>query len=340
MARDLYLYHTHGSGTMSVLVWTSVLVWLAHVDAQRAPIIPTAVEIAPGVKMPFVNLGGVHSHPSNYTAWLSLGGMGLDTCANLSASPCAHIASNFARVYIDSQPLFTQSSNDRIPRACSALMYGDDVQVTVGSAIKAVQVPREELFVTSKVPCCPELNDWTGWCSWYDKEYTDLDAYTRAEIDVRLLGLEYVDLMLLHWPCATMEETVRTYRALEKFAQAGRARSIGISNFNASAIEGLYAAGLTVPPAINQCGFSIGNHNHSLLGRDLATLAKCREKGITYSAYSPLGGLSGIDVLSDPRVKRIGAAHNKSSAQTACAPHACFTTKRPRLTTRPPNCCH
>jgi len=71
------------------------------------------------------------------------------------------------------------------------------------------------------------------------------------------------------------------------------------------------------PPAINQCGFSIGNHNHSLLGRDLATFAKCREKGITYSAYSPLGGLSGIDVLSDPRVKRIGAAHNKSSAQTA-----------------------
>jgi len=253
------------------------LLALLNSHATASPIIPTAVEIAPGVKMPFVNLGGVHSHPSNYTAWLELGGRGLDT----------------------------------------ALMYGDDVQVSVGSAIKAMGVPREELFVTSKVPCCPELNHWTGWCAWYDKEYKDLDGYTRAEIDLRLLGLEYVDLLLLHWPCATMEETVRTYRTLEKFAQAGKARSIGISNFNSSAIESLFAAGLTVPPAINQCGFSIGNHNHSLLGRDLATLAKCREKGVTYSAYSPLGGLSGIDVLSDPRVRKIGAAHNKSSAQTA-----------------------
>ena len=100
-------------------------------------------------------------------------------------------------------------------------------------------------------------------------------------------------------------------------ALVGKARAIGISNFNASAVDMLYAAGLRVPPSVNQCGFSIGGHNNTLFGRDFATLAKCKEKGITYSAYSPLGGLSGIDVLHEPRVEAIAAAHSKSTAQVA-----------------------
>ena len=236
--------------------------------------VPTHVEIAPGVSMPFVNLGGVHSHPSNYSSWLGLGGEGLD----------------------------------------SALMYGDDVQVRVGNAMRSFG-PRDKYFVTSKVPYCPA--PLTKWCSWYSGEYKDIDAFTRGEIDNRLLGVDYVDLMLLHWPCERFEDTLKAYRALEAFAQAGKARAIGISNFNSSAIDRLFAAGLKVPPAVNQCGFSIGNHNSTALGRDLDTLATCRQKGITYSAYSPLGGLSGVDVLSNPTVLAVGRAHNKSSAQVA-----------------------
>lgn len=268
--------------------------------------IPTTVEIAPGVEMPYVNLGGVHSHPSNYSAWLELGGTGLDT----------------------------------------ALMYGDDVQLETGKAVEASGIPREQLFVTSKVPCCP--SSFTSWCKWYDSEYDDLSAYTRAEIDARLLGLETVDLMLLHWPCDTVEDTVRTYRSLEKFQLDGKARAIGISNFNASAIDALFEHELRVKPVVNQCGFSIGGtttepaprppsrslrsplhralpltpplrtgHNDTKYGRDFETLDKCRAKGITYSAYSPLGGLSGVDVLSNPQVVAVGKAHNKSSAQVA-----------------------
>lgn len=238
--------------------------------------VPTTKEIAPGVWMPYVNLGGVHTHPSNYSAWLEIGGVGLDT----------------------------------------ALMYGDDIQLHVGDAIDDSKISRDKLFVTSKVPCCPA--PFTKWCKWYSSEYTDLDAGTRANIDLRLLGLKRVDLMLLHWPCETMAETVASYHALEEFALAGKARAIGISNFNASMIDALYASGpLRVKPAVNQCGFSIGNHNNESYGRDFQTLAKCKEKGITYSAYSPLGGLSGVDVLNDPRVKAVGAAHNKSSAQVA-----------------------
>ena len=238
--------------------------------------VPATREIAPGVHMPYVNCGGVHSHPSNFTAWMmDAGGRGLDT----------------------------------------ALMYGDDVQLRMGNAIKASGLPRDKLFVTSKVPCCPASS--SSWCSWYDKEYAELDAFTRGEIDLRLLGLDRVDLMLLHWPCDTMADTVKTYRALERFQQAGLARAIGISNFNASAIDALYAAGLRVPPAVNQCGFSIGGHSHSALGRDIATLRKCEELNITYSAYSPLGGLSGVNVLGNPTVLGIGKVHNKTSAQVA-----------------------
>jgi diketogulonate reductase-like aldo/keto reductase len=196
--------------------------------------------------MPYINLGGVHAKPSNYSAWLELGGTGLD----------------------------------------AALIYGDDVQLHIGDAIASSGIPRKRLFVTSKVPCCPA--DWTmfsaGWCSWYTSEFEDVDAYTRASIDARLMGVEYVDLMLLHWPCDTMNQTLSAYRALEDYALAGKAKAIGLSNFNASAIDALYAAGLRVPPAVNQCGFSIGNHNSSLLGSDFETLAKCRENNISYAA--------------------------------------------------------
>ena len=165
--------------------------------ARSVPSVP----IAPGVDMPLINLGGVHSHPSNYSAWLGLGGRGLDT----------------------------------------AMMYGDNVQLRVGDALAASGLERGQIFVTTKVPCCPD-GGLSSWCRWFDSEYEDLAADVRMEIDLRLLQLEYVDLMLLHWPCATINDTVRTYRGLESFASAGRARTIGISNFNASAIEALYAA--------------------------------------------------------------------------------------------------
>ena len=71
-------------------------------------------------------------------------------------------------------------------------------------------------------------------------------------------------------------QTVSHYRAIEEFFLAGKARAIGISNFNASQIDALFAARLRVPPRVNQCGFSIGGHYNASLGRDLGTLAKCK----------------------------------------------------------------
>ena len=72
-----------------------------------------------------------------------------------------------------------------------------------------------------------------------------------------------------------------------------------------------------MPPVVNQCGFSIAGHSRPDAGRDFETLAECKRRNITYSAYSPLGGLSKIPVLSNPTVKAVAAAHNKSTAQVA-----------------------
>lgn len=214
---------------------------------------PTTIEIAPGVFMPLVNVGGGGTKflPSNYSLWLELGGRGLDT----------------------------------------ALTYGDDVQRDVGKAIKASGLPRDQLFVTTKVPCPAQSSDDAGH-------------------DLEMIGVDYVDLMLLHWPCRSgMKDTISVYKSLENLVASKKARAIGISNFNAAEVDALIEA-VSVKPAVNQNPFSIGNH-------DLEALKKCQDLNITYSAYSPLGGLSHVDVLHDPTVTAIANVHNKSTAQVA-----------------------
>jgi len=226
-----------------------------------------STEIAPGVMMPFINLGA--SRPSNVTLWLEVGGTGIDT----------------------------------------ALTYGEEVQNSVRDAVSNSSLPRHQIFVTTKIPCCPPVVP-LPFCDVAHDPATDIQT------DLTQLGVDYVDLMLLHWPCATMEETVAAYKEMEMMVARGTARAIGVSNFNASELSSLVAQ-TTVLPAINQCGFSIGNHRNSSLGQDFGTVERCRELGVTYSAYSPLGGLSGVDVLKDPDVIAIGKKYGKGPAQVA-----------------------
>ena len=77
-----------------------------------------------------------------------------------------------------------------------------------------------------------------------------------------------------------------------------------MSNFNITLLQLLLASNTTtVVPAVNQCRFSIGSHSMAEKGRSTATLKFCQQHGITYEAYSPLGGLDGVDVLKDPDVQ-------------------------------------
>jgi len=264
--------HHRGSTMRTSFQILLVVIAVATSTAEDATTRST-ITMANGLKLPFVNLGGVASRPSNYTSWLSLGGRGLDT----------------------------------------ALTYGDDVQKQVAAAIKSSAVPREDIFLTTKVPCCP--NKEVSHCQ--QSEFNRTVAETVAR-DVALLG-KPLDMMLLHWPCDTMEETVSAYRGLEAALEQGLVRSIGVSNFGVNALQALLAK-TEVKPAVNQCGYSIGAHNEThnpALGGDDATAKFCAKNGIVFQAYSPLGGLDGIDVFKNPTVTAVAHKHKKSPAQVA-----------------------
>jgi len=263
------------SSTSAVSIVHVIVVFLALTASGK-----TTVTIAPGVEMPMVNLGGVSRHPSNYTSWLAIGGVGLDTALSYKTAT-------------------------------------DPVQMEVASAVNNSGLDRNQIFVTTKVPCCPEVHQGKDLCN---SDLGNLNGTMAQNVqrDLDILGRP-VDLLLLHWPCNTLEQTLAAYTALEETMEKGYARAIGVSNFNASLLEAALPR-MKIKPAVNQCGHSIGAHNSShapSLGGEDGTVRFCAENNITYQAYSPLGGLTGTDIFKDPTVISIGKNHNVSSAQVA-----------------------
>jgi len=191
--------------------------------------------------------------------------------------------------------------------------YGDLDQLEAGEAVRGSGLKRSELFITTKIPCCP-----TSFMSCNETMMqTHVDEYIRHDFD--MLKLDYVDLLLMHWPCDDMEQTLRVYRHMEAAHKSGKVRAIGVSNFNASVLEAL-VAGTTVKPAVNQVSFSVGNHDPQRIARwgsDDITFGKAKALGVTTSAWSPLGGVSKVDVLHDPTVESVAAGRNRSTAQIA-----------------------
>jgi len=108
------------------------------------------------------------------------------------------------------------------------------------------------------------------------------------------------------------------YNVLEQAKAAGRARALGVSNFNATMLEEFFPR-ISTKPVVNQAGFSIAGHtkDESRWGRDDATVSKSKQLGIQHMACSPFGQYTDVDVLNDPTVASIAAAHGKTSAQVA-----------------------
>ena len=165
----------------------------------------------------------------------------------------------------------------------------------VGQGVRASGVPRDELFVTTKV-----WNDDQG----YDETLRAFDA------SLELLGMDYVDLYLIHWPAPKQDRYVDTWRALEAIKRDGRARSIGVSNFNQPHLEKLLASS-TESPVINQVEIQPWLQQRALRDFDAA-------HGIVTEAWSPLARGR---VLGDPTLEAIGAKHGKSSAQVVLRWH-------------------
>ncbi|MDN3017000.1 aldo/keto reductase [Paenibacillus sp. BSR1-1] len=157
----------------------------------------------------------------------------------------------------------------------------------VGQGIREAGVPREELFITSKV-----------WNSDQGYEST-LMAY---ETSLEKLGLDYLDLYLIHWPGKTKYK--ETWKALEKLYKDGRVRAIGVSNFKVHHLEDLLKDA-EIKPMVNQVEY----HPH-LSQKEL--LAFCQKEGIQLEAWSPL---KQGQLLNDPVITEVAAKYGKSAAQ-------------------------
>lgn len=169
-------------------------------------------------------------------------------------------------------------------------------EAAVGRAVAASGTPREELFVTTKL-----RNSDHG-----------RDAARRAfDASVQLLGVDYVDLYLIHWPVPEQDKYVETWKAVEEIYAEGRAKTIGVSNFTVECLERLISETEVVPavnqielhPYFSQRGMRAVNAGH----------------GVVTEAWSPLG--QGKGLLDDPVLARVGAAHAKTPAQVVLRWH-------------------
>ncbi|MFB4314291.1 aldo/keto reductase [Actinomadura sp. 21ATH] len=165
-----------------------------------------------------------------------------------------------------------------------------------GRALRGSGIPREELFVTTKL-----WNDDQGY-----------DAALRAfDASLERLGLDYVDLYLIHWPALKQDLYLDTWRAFEKLHADGRARAVGVSNFTAGALTRLIEE-TDVVPAVNQ----IELHPY-LQQEELRALHE--EHGVRTEAWSPLG--QGQGLLNDPALAPIAEAHGRTPAQVVLRWH-------------------
>jgi len=167
----------------------------------------------------------------------------------------------------------------------TAAVYGNEVGV--GKAVRESGVKREELFITTKV--------WNA-----DQGF---DSTLRAhEESLKRLGLDYVDLYLVHWP--VKDKYRETWKALVKLYEEKRVRAIGVSNHQIRHLDAIINdTGLV--PAVNQVEY------HPLLSQ-VELLSYCKTKGIQLEAWSPLMQGNNLD---HPTLKEIATKHGKSTAQ-------------------------
>lgn len=176
----------------------------------------------------------------------------------------------------------------------TAAIYANEAGI--GKALAASGVPREELFITSKV-----WNTHRG----YDKTMESFEA------SLSRLGLDYIDLFLIHWPAnekmygdKAAEINADTWRALEDLYKAEKVRAIGLSNFKPHHIEALMKRA-EIEPVVDQIEFYPGRMQKE-------TLDYCLEHNMVVEAWSPLGRGK---TLTNETIAAIGARYGKSNAQ-------------------------
>jgi len=164
----------------------------------------------------------------------------------------------------------------------TAKIYGNEE--AIGRAITKSKIPRSELFIATKL---------------WNSDHTNVEK--AFETSLKKLGLEYIDLYLIHWP---VKERLASWKVLEKIHASGRVKAIGVSNFTIKHLTELLAIAKVVP-AVNQ--FELTPY---LYDKELCDF--CKKKGIVVEAYSPL--VRG-EKFSDTRLASLAKKYNKSPAQ-------------------------
>ncbi|GAA2309926.1 aldo/keto reductase [Streptomyces caniferus] len=176
----------------------------------------------------------------------------------------------------------------------TAAIYGNEEGT--GKALAASGIPRDELFVTTKL--------------WNSEQ--GHDATLRAfDTSLAKLGLDYVDLYLIHWPLPSKDLYVETYKAFEKIYADGRAKAIGVSNFLPEHLERLVGE-TSVVPAVNQIEL------HPQLSQAESRAFHARHNIVT-EAWSPLG--QGKGLLEHPTIAELAAKHGRTPAQVVLRWH-------------------
>ncbi|CAH1710338.1 unnamed protein product [Aphis gossypii] len=197
-----------------------------------------------------------------------------------------------------------------------AAFYNNESSIgkAIAEKIKEGVIKREEIYITSKL--------------WNNKHKPN-EVEGALKNSLKLLGLDYLDLYLIHWPVATTEyptvldsegryigtddSYLDTWKAMEQCAQLGLTKSIGISNFNIKQVKDILKIA-TIKPAVNQV------ENHPYLTQNKLKEV-CESNGILLTAYGPLGSpyrganSKGLVLLDEPIVKQIADKHKKTNAQ-------------------------
>lgn len=195
---------------------------------------------------------------------------------------------------VHTERIVTQALQAGYRHIDTAAIYGNEEGV--GAAIAAAGIPREELFITTKL--------------WNSDQGTD-SAHAAIDTSLGKLGLDYVDLYLVHWPAPAKDAYVDSWRALQEIRQQGKARSIGVSNFLPEHLQRVIDTGVT--PAVNQIEL-----HPAYQQRDV--VAFCADHGIRIEAWGPLGQ-GKYDLLELPAVTGPAAAHGKTPAQVVLRWH-------------------
>ncbi len=170
----------------------------------------------------------------------------------------------------------------------TAWIYGN--QREIGEALREAGVDRSKLFITTKV----------------GQDYLQYDvAINQAEENLQYLQMDYVDLLLVHWPPpdVPMEETIGAFNAIH---DAGKARSIGVSNFSVEQMREAFSVS-KAPISVNQIKYHPGYEQRDVL-------QWCLEHDVVVTAYSPLGKKN---ILEDPVLTTIARSHDRTSAHVA-----------------------